>query len=53
MPISKKNFINQDKRGILHECMNIGGDSQDVPSGGHLYAFQLNQIFLGVITFIK
>ena len=45
MPISKKNFINQDKRGTLHECMNIGGDSQDVPSGGHLYAFSIEPNF--------
>ena len=41
MPVSKQNLIHKDKRGILHECMNIGGELKDVPSGGHLYAFTI------------
>ena len=41
MPISKKNKVHIDSRGSLHECMNIGGEFSDVPSGGHLYAFTI------------
>ena len=37
----KQNKVFKDKRGILHECFNIGGEYGDVPSGGHFYALTI------------